>query len=446
MRIEYVRFATAEEWADIKIQLPEIWKRFTAAGYTPAYENWERIEFCGQLGACLFRDVCRNKTNKTIPTVDSFQGMGPRIADLLLELKRKEPDGSFFCIGHFSRMPSFMRKQVQSHLAGLSEAEKLLQTARMTEVKQCLYICVGRAPLPPSKTIRPAEQLRHPVSRAVPEENRMKAQREDRLARIRSKAHLVVGFSRWDPFIEPASGKGNAKGLYYSLLQQLARTENWQVSYERLVPDEAKGRLQRGDIDLAAGFVETPRRREDWGLRFAPFLHSVHFLVAVRNDLNHSVESLRDLEGQKVVVRANSAGHDLARDMFGIEEDSIVAHGGDEAKSSLHYLFNSDTVKAAITDAVTFKRYVSENLVARRKLRILNPTVAAFRLGFIMQPDQPEFAEWLTRSVRKVIDTEQFGRIEEKALAPYGDFVHRCWVPRPYDFVESGLRLSAAQS
>jgi hypothetical protein len=162
----------------------------------------------------------------------------------------------------------------------------------------------------------------------------------------------------------------------------------------------------------------------------------VHFVAVVQDDMQPAVMTFRDLCDHLVVVRKGSGGHDLARDMLGIPKHLISPHEQPECRSSLDILAKSNSARGAITDAVTCTRIMAEGGATKgsHPLRVLNPSIAAFRVGFMLRRDQPNLATWLTETVREITNRQEFRQAEITALEPYSQYVHRCWIPKPYDF------------
>lgn len=96
---------------------------------------------------------------------------------------------------------------------------------------------------------------------------------------------------------------GKPAGIYIDILEDIAKSEGWQLVYVPLTWTEGLEQLQRGEVDLIGDIALTGEREQWFSFSKVPVVSSWSMAYARRGS---GIVSILDLKGKRVTVLANS--------------------------------------------------------------------------------------------------------------------------------------------
>lgn len=421
--IEDAELATREQWEGIGDLVRSQLLKSQHHSASIAVKNIDKLKPWKGVGICIFREMCKMMNSERPPEPSTFRSFITAI-NQVLEGVPPPLEGKRFVLLYYAYLPQLLKKTFDaaaSHNETQSDGSTLTKT-RITESAAFCCLCVGTpgpstsvaVGIPVLKTL-PIQQTRNPI---------------DCLKKVTDKKCIEVGSTQWEPLIGYKLGRAGqqvASGLYAKLLSDMVKLEtddSLTVDFKPLSPNQAVEKLNSGDVQCAVGFAETANRVSQ-GFMFVGLMHLIHFVGVVRAEAR-APSSFRDFAKGKIIVRTESGGHDVVRQLLGIPKDQVTANGSFDPDAVLTDLSVSRFDVGAISDGITFLRYVP-NLRTKSKLKALSPSCAVLRMGFMVRDDQREFAEWLVERAERVLAKQSFRDEEDKTLKPFEQYVQRCW-------------------
>ncbi len=124
---------------------------------------------------------------------------------------------------------------------------------------------------------------------------------------------LRVGVYNNSPKINVAA-EGQVEGIFYDVLEAIARKEGWTVQYVPGTFSEGLARLSAGEIDLMSDVALSGDREKLYVFHKEPVLASWNQIYTRRDS---GIRSLLDLSGKRIAVLRGSMQQDYVQQMIG---------------------------------------------------------------------------------------------------------------------------------
>ncbi len=229
-------------------------------------------------------------------------------------------------------------------------------------------------------------------------------------------------------------GEGKAKGLFAELLEEVARREDWSLTYVPGSLAECLGRLEAGTVDLVSTIAYSPERAERFAFNEETVFASWGQIVASEGA---GIETILDLDGKRVAVVKKNIHYEgphgllLMADKFALRLSYVECGDFSEVLRA---------VRDGRADAGLLGRLetlAADDLSMLRKTSVLLSPVS-IRLAFAKKGN-PRVIRSFDNHVRRWKQSSD--SIYQRALARWVGGERRSFLP---DWLPAALRIMAA--
>lgn len=207
------------------------------------------------------------------------------------------------------------------------------------------------------------------------------------------------------PPMEYLDGKEVA-GFDADLIKALGEEIGYTVELSHIGWDAMFAEVDSGNSDLAiAAITITDERKESYDFSH-PYYESVQNILAPEDS---NINSIEDLEGKKVAVQNGTTGHELAKEIFGENSDSIVL--AEDITIAVQQL-QSGGADAVIADRPVTDEYLKNNEV--ENLKVIDVENVEPEYFGIMFPKGSELKAEFDEALNALYDNGKFAEIYEK--------------------------------
>lgn len=204
------------------------------------------------------------------------------------------------------------------------------------------------------------------------------------------------------PF-EYMDDKGNIIGIDKEIIDAIAEEMGVEIEMQHVGWDPVFEGVKGGTLDLgASGITITPERAEQFD--FTDPYYEATQLIVVKGD--STIESLADLEGQKISVQVNTTGHIAAKKAFGETSPNISPF--ENLPTAILETLNGGTA-ATIGDNAVVYEYIKNN--PNQDLKIIeDEAFEKEEYGFMVKKGNKELLDILNEGLQKI---KENGKLKE---------------------------------
>ena len=166
---------------------------------------------------------------------------------------------------------------------------------------------------------------------------------------------LVAGTEATFAPFEYMDESGEIVGIDREILDAIAEETGVEIEMRNVGWDPLFSQVKNNEIEVGASAITINDKRKETYDFTVPYFEATQVIV-VKND--STVESLADLDGQKISVQINTTGHEAAKKAFGETSTNIAAF--ENLPVALLEVINGSTA-AAIGDNAVVYEYLKNN-------------------------------------------------------------------------------------
>ncbi len=219
-------------------------------------------------------------------------------------------------------------------------------------------------------------------------------------AKVYEGGDIRVGCIPFPPLIS-CGRDGVASGVYKTILDAVGEALGVGITYVPIRNDDARKRLEGGEIDVIACLLETPDRHR-WA-NYVGAIYTMHVAAVVRADSD--IMTARDLRrgDLRAAVVEGEVGATYAERRGMTRENYRVDMRSTDRVSSVFDVVLSGDADVAITDRLTCVDFVHGTSDRASALRILDENIASVECALLVRKADEQFADQLDAAVANAL-------------------------------------------
>ena len=220
---------------------------------------------------------------------------------------------------------------------------------------------------------------------------------------------LVAGTEATFAPFEYMNESGEIVGIDREILDAIAEETGVEIEMRNVGWDPLFEQVKNSEIEIGASAITINDKRKETYDFTAPYFEATQVIV-VKSD--STVESLADLDGQKISVQINTTGHEAAKKAFGETSTNIAAF--ENLPVAILEVINGSTA-AAIGDNAVVYEYLKNNPDADLKV-IEDETFDKEYYGLMVKKGNEEVLDILNKGLETIKESGKLAEITGQEL------------------------------